>query len=255
MIGLHASLLGLGLMSGLALAGMDHNLNLPDFIIQILFIAYISMLLAVFFLVPFMNARRYYTSLFTDEGYLTNTLPLTSSQKVLPRLLLGFLWYVIDIFSVVLSLVLLFLPFLPDMIRSMSELPEMFEGMGALIVEALGLLTKTFQFPNSAVTVIYLILTCALCILGMVMQIYFSISVGSIFSSRRIFFAVLVYFGSSIGLNLLSMGGLYVFGCLMSAFPSMPVTVMILSFPLGVALLSAAAFWICCLVLDKKLNI
>ena len=255
MLVLHASLLGLGLLSGLALAGMEHNLKLPNLIVQLLFTAYIVLLFAVSILVPFMLAMRYYNSLFTDEGYLTNTLPLTSAQKVLPRLLVGFACMIMNIFSVMLSLFFLFLPFLPETIHRMTELPELFKGISALFTEAFELLTKTFQFPNLAVTVIFLIITGLICLAGMLLQIYFSISVGSIFSSHRILFAVLVYFGTSMALNVLSSGGLYVFGSLMNTFPSMPVSVMVLAFPVAIALLSAAAFWVCCLVLDKKLNI
>ncbi|WP_080797607.1 ABC-2 transporter permease [Arabiibacter massiliensis] len=51
-----------------------------------------TLTLATFFVV----AHRFYRNLFTDEGYLTFTLPVTANQIVLSKTLSGALWLLID---------------------------------------------------------------------------------------------------------------------------------------------------------------
>ena len=40
-------------------------------------------------------AVRYYKNVYTDEGYLTNTLPVTARQIVISKLSVGILWSII----------------------------------------------------------------------------------------------------------------------------------------------------------------
>ncbi|MCM1135810.1 MAG: hypothetical protein NC400_09590 [Clostridium sp.] len=51
-------------------------------------------------------AVRYYKSMFTDEGYLTNTLPVSSHQLLLSKAITMMAWNLISILAIVLSVVI-----------------------------------------------------------------------------------------------------------------------------------------------------
>ena len=59
---------------------------------------------AVSFGVMLMLGIRFYKNLFTDEGYLTWTLPATPAQQLWAKIISGTIWYVIDILLYSLSL-------------------------------------------------------------------------------------------------------------------------------------------------------
>lgn len=52
-------------------------------------------------------AVRFYKSMFTDEGYLTHTLPATSHQLLLSKVITMSIWYLIVAISIVISIAML----------------------------------------------------------------------------------------------------------------------------------------------------
>ncbi|MCM1127999.1 MAG: hypothetical protein NC429_16215 [Lachnospiraceae bacterium] len=52
-------------------------------------------------------AVRFYKSMFTDEGYLTHTLPATSHQLLLSKVITMSIWYLIASISIIISIVML----------------------------------------------------------------------------------------------------------------------------------------------------
>lgn len=80
---------------------------------------------------------RYYKSMFTDEGYLTHTLPVSARELLLNKVITMSAWNLITIAGVLVSLVIFggvaFLALKPlnsefarDVIRALAELPELF---------------------------------------------------------------------------------------------------------------------------------
>lgn len=80
---------------------------------------------------------RYYKSMFTDEGYLTHTLPVSARELLLNKVITMSAWNLITIAGILVSLVIFggvaFLALKPlnsefarDVIRALAELPELF---------------------------------------------------------------------------------------------------------------------------------
>lgn len=80
---------------------------------------------------------RYYKSMFTDEGYLTHTLPVSARELLLNKVITMSAWNLITIAGVLVSLAIFggvaFLALKPlnsefarDVIRALAELPELF---------------------------------------------------------------------------------------------------------------------------------
>lgn len=56
------------------------------------------------FISVFLILQRYYKNLFTDEGYLTFTLPVKTSQIILSKLLTAIIWTIIVVISTVIGI-------------------------------------------------------------------------------------------------------------------------------------------------------
>ena len=75
-------------------------------------------------------AVRFYRNLFTDEGYLSWTLPATPVEQLWAKLFSGTIWYILDILILALSLVILL---------SGSNLTAAYAKVAPEITEALGM--------------------------------------------------------------------------------------------------------------------
>lgn len=63
---------------------------------------------AVFVMTFFMLVGRYYQSIYGDEGYLTNTLPITKNQIIITKVLSFYLWYAIAVIVNVFCVIIMF---------------------------------------------------------------------------------------------------------------------------------------------------
>lgn len=122
-------------------------------------------------------AYRFYKNVFTDQGYLTNTLPVTPVQIILSKGLVGILWIVIDMVILCITCMILF-----------AE-REFFHSLGEGIA-------YLFDYIGDAPA--YFWLTLFAMILSpfiMVIQEYFCVSVGSLFSGHKVLGAIGTYIG------------------------------------------------------------
>ena len=114
MAGINGAALALGLLGSLGILGTLHNMRIPDLVVVLYMFAYIVILVASSIVTYVLMAGRYYKSIFTDEGYLTNTLPVTSDQKILSRFLIFLFWGLVNILCIFGSLALLMAPLISE---------------------------------------------------------------------------------------------------------------------------------------------
>ena len=133
-----AILMVISVMAGLtfALPIWDSEwIGLPLSGVMMIIVYYIA-LIAVGIGITIYFAVRYYRNMFTDEGYLTHTLPVTTHQLLLNKVITMSAWNLIGVVAVGVSLVLFFgLMFLSlaskdssfarDFVEALSELKEM----------------------------------------------------------------------------------------------------------------------------------
>ncbi|MBD5474322.1 MAG: hypothetical protein HDR20_15930 [Lachnospiraceae bacterium] len=142
-------------------------------------------------------AVRFYKSMFTDEGYLTHTLPVTSHQLLLSKVITMSIWSLIGMIAVVISVFILLgfvYIFLIDnfnnlgyeLRRLMHELAQLEElkGFWELMFTAfLMFIASTF---------------------GGTMIVVGAISIGQMLRKHRILGAIGAYFGITIVVNITS---------------------------------------------------
>lgn len=132
-------------------------------------------------------AYRFYKNIFTDQGYLTNTLPVTPSQIIVSKMLNALLWIIIDLVVLAFSLCIIFvdnLQFFSDFFHAMGEV---FSLIGQLP-------------PTGWLIILCIILSPFL----MILHLYFSVALGNLIASHKVIGSIIAYFGSYTILQIIS---------------------------------------------------
>jgi len=142
---------------------------------------------AVFIVTFFVIIQRFYKNLLGDEGYLMNTLPVTTITNLTSKLSIATFWNIISGFVAILSI--LIMAFNPDAFSSFFQ--DLFKGLSE------GYSEVGIQIYILIIEVIILVL---IYLLKSLTMIYASISIGHLFSKHRILSA----FGAFMGLSFIT---------------------------------------------------
>ncbi len=144
-------------------------------------IIYVILFMTAVFGTMLMIAICFYKNLYSDEGYLTHTLPVTRGQLLFSKTVSGSVWMLLDMMMVILSLFILVLT-RPVLDSFSSYWDELLSAMGFPASTGYGKILLAFAvlFIVSAVSNVVLI--------------YVSITIGQLFSNHRVLGAVVVYF-------------------------------------------------------------
>ncbi len=155
-------------------------------------------------------AIRFYKNIYTDEGYLTNTLPVTPRLIILSKLLVSSLWNLITGFVILSSVAILltageFIYLDLDVVTVFSWIPYVWDGFWALLADY-GL----HPFAVAFLGFLYIISSS----LFNMLLIYAAISLGQMFPRHKIMGAifwyileyVIIQFGSTILISIVTFG-------------------------------------------------
>ncbi len=173
-------------------------IDLPDFIVfnileVLLILFYVLLIIFTSLATMILLVVRFYKNLFTDEGYLTHTLPTKPSTQLNCKILSGCIWTVSSFFMQIISLLILFAGE-----GLFAEVADLFSEMGDFL-KAAGL------FDNAIVTLIIFAITLLISLFYSLLMMYCSVSVGSLFSQHKIIGAIVVYFIINFVVQLFSM--------------------------------------------------
>ena len=70
--------------------------ELPDLLIVLYLFAYVLIVIAASVMTQVLMIQRYYKNLFTDEGYLTNVLPVSATDHILSKMLVFGAWSILN---------------------------------------------------------------------------------------------------------------------------------------------------------------
>lgn len=159
------------------------NEYIPFIAICSVMVYYIA-IIAISFASLIYLMRRFYTNLYTDEGYLMHTLPVTPRQLILSKGIAAFCWFLItslmicfSIFIILISAMLKFAD--PDELRSiLAEFPEVLQEMFGM---------------GSAEYILTMLIALLVGSISSILMIYASISVGQLFAKHKVLSAVGCY--------------------------------------------------------------
>lgn len=135
-------------------------------------------------------AVRMQKSLFSDEGYLTNTLPVSSDKLLWSKILVFWTWSAINFLCVALSI--LILVSYPD---TMQDIVNGFQTFFTSLLgfEGFGAMTDTIMLVLGVIIEYFFYFTAL---------ILFSICLGSLFKTHKTLGAVVSFFGINIGQSI-----------------------------------------------------
>lgn len=153
---------------------------------------YVFFIMAIMVVTGVYLAARFHKNLFSDEGYLTHTLPVSPAKIMWSKILVSWAWSVIDAVFVVASIMMLVL------------FKQTFEPFKNVVCEFFSILVGAYGMQNQ-VFMILLILTVLAQFFGCyTMLVLFSMCLGSLFKTHKILGAVVSFFGINIILSIVS---------------------------------------------------
>lgn len=154
----------------------------------LLYFAYFAVVFGIFCMTVFVIITRYSSSIYGNEGYLTNTLPLKPSQIIWAKLINFLIWIFISYFIIFVSLFILF-PF-EFFIRNIIRDSEFYQDLNTMVKE---FFSSKYIFM-SILQLIYNLFAHVQSIL----IIFLSIAIANLFKSYKVVVGVIAFFIISI---------------------------------------------------------
>ena len=173
-----------------------------DFLIILCYVLYFTMITALSTGTYLIAGIRFYKNMFSDEGYLTKTLPITNGMHLLSKTIAGSIWAMVNMCFVYLcSYVVIWTPYIKSVVDENKD----------DILHEFGFVGKYAGLSFSTVLLILLLFSCFGAISSIIM-IYASVALGQLFSSHRVLGAVVSYFVISTLISVLSVVAMALLG-------------------------------------------
>lgn len=179
-----STILGVIAMHNLAF-GKNTGETFPNLVAILLFMVYYATIIGVSFAMTVYIAVRFYRNLYTDEGYLMHTLPVTSRQLVLSKLIVHSGCLMLTTALIYISVCSLIVPFIISLENEFASFSQMASALLEECRDIFGL-----SVPR--------LLLCTITTLGIstisgVLSIYCSVSLGQMFRKHKIMGSILCY--------------------------------------------------------------
>ena len=154
----------------------------------LLYFAYFIVIIGIFCMTIFVIISRYNSSIYGNEGYLTNTLPLKPYQIIWAKLINFLIWIFISYFIIFVSLFILF-PF-DFFIRNIIKEPEFYQNLNHVTKS---ILSSKFT-PIFALQLVYNFFSH----IQSILMLFLSIAIANLFKSYKVVAGVIAFFLISI---------------------------------------------------------
>lgn len=251
---LHAFLLFVAVLMRIFVTGkIQLNSEFDGFLFGFSILMYALMITGITFGTAIVVAVRFYKNLFSDEGYLSQTLPVTMGQHLLSKTITGTLWGWIDYILILVSLYIGI---------ATPEILKLYRGNQVEILRQLGFTGKYAAVTPVQIIVFLLVAGLIGCIANTVIY-YASIMLGQLFSSHRVIGAIACYFGIStilaavsfivIFISDLTTGNIFLISTnTENLFSFVEYMVQLLIISIGISIVTTVVLYILMLVLMKK---
>lgn len=168
------------------------NNNLLEIITAIFFVLYFIYIIALFVMTSVFIVMHFYKTMVSDQGYLTNTLPVKPCTLINAKLLSAVVWQLIAGALFTLSIFLFFTGHV-----HMSDLQELIRGFKLVYTE----ISNYLNMP------LFLTEVTIISIVGLVsgpLMLYAAIALGHLFKKHRVLWAIVSYFGIYIVMQFIT---------------------------------------------------
>lgn len=183
--------------------GIDFDNQKTAVYFILFFTAFVLLIGAIAFATQLIIAMRFYKNLFSAEGYLTHTLPVTTGEHLLSKTISGCIWGIINVIFFHISILI---------VAATPYTIDLFVKNSFKIQSELGFTDESSSLSITGFLLLYL----AVCLISVVTNIvlfYASIAIGQLIYSHKILGAVAAYFVIStvfsfVALILMAFSGL-----------------------------------------------
>ena len=154
----------------------------------LLYFAYFIVIIGIFCMTIFVIISRYNSSIYGNEGYLTNTLPLNPSQIIWAKLINFLIWIFISYFIIFVSLFILF-PF-DFFVRNIIEQPDFYQDLNHMTKYIL----SSKYTPIFILQLVYNFFSH----IQSILMLFLSIAIANLFKSYKVVAGVIAFFLISI---------------------------------------------------------
>lgn len=227
---------------------------------------YVIMLLAATWGILIFLGIRFYRSMYTDEGYLSHTLPVTANQLFLSKVLVSSLWYLLIMIGIGVSVIALVLSMAIGMLNIgevHNALAEYGGNIWTFLAEGVSQIADVYQSEmgiNLFHYVITLIVTFVAGPFITMITLFGALTIGQLSSRHKGLMGILAYAGLTILSSLIGsiVQSTLMFSSNMVTRPSGITLSVNTAYDINVltsVLIAAIMYGISYYILNKKLNL
>jgi len=216
------------------------------FIYNIMFIFFIILVIGGLFYTFFVSIIRYYKNLYSDEGYLTNTLPVSIHSLLSSKVISSCLYIILSVIVSFISIIIVF--GFNDVLDVLRNILEFFS------------LCFDMSIGSIAGIAIILLLLSYICY---ILMVYAGISLGNMHSKNKIAFSVIytvvIYYLAQI-LGVIMLGIMFlinpdIMSQLDQAIPDKQYFLQIIGLGIGLNIVLSFVYYFICYNRHKHLNL
>lgn len=242
-----------------------------DLMAIVVLITYFVTIIISAYAIMIYFAIRFYKNLYTDEGYLTFTLPVTQNNLILSKTLISAFWNFFATILMLGSMFLLLYVFMRTMISGAewAEVSQVFGDMSPAINDVF---VKYAGLPTWGIIIVFVLIILSGSFSGMLL-IYLCISIGQLFRKHKVAASIIAYLVvttlvqtiTSIALLPVTFGMMLDLEMMESSMLASPMEAVfapfasmmpLYYFSLALAIVqSIACYFICIFIAKRKLNL
>lgn len=204
----------------------------------------------------------FYRNMYSSEGYLTHTLPASSHQLLISRILVGGIWYLILQVLIVLSIFIVIFSMLGIMYRAITGEASLWTYIMQNQDEVMKLLNEVFgsMYNMDAVAgFLYFIFTTILGAFVFVMTLYGAITIGQLSAKHKVMMSIVSYIVISMIKGIIAYvvalpSLFYVTNDIYSGYSSTTISANLINVLINLVL-SVGLYFISNYIITRKLNL
>lgn len=182
-------------------AGLEFGASVLNLVSVFTLLLYFVMLAAVAIGIIAYLGLRFYRTMYTSEGYLTHTLPVTEGRLLFAKTFISGIWTLIISLATIVSVFFLFVFMVGALLPAGYTMADFWEEFQEFYSQYFSVMISEMEAElgmNFSLYLIYLIISLLLGSFAGIMTLFGAISMGQLFAKHRVLMAIVSYIGISM---------------------------------------------------------
>jgi len=178
-----------------------YDVSVLDIISIFAIVMYILMLIAVEYGSMIYLVLHFYKTMYTDQGYLTHTLPVTKHQLLGSKILVSGIWLLLMGIGVIISVLFFVGTLMAHLSSDGYSLAAFWREIGEFLMD-LPIFLKSELGWDVTGSLVIMVITAILSPFATVTTLFGAVSLGQLFTKYRVLMAIVCYVAIAIGSNM-----------------------------------------------------